>query len=113
QVAYRMEYGNRWLRARSSRASPACCRHQQASAAQRGGDVLAVLTEEHQLVADTAVRLGESYGVKHPADLAAVDRAKAWSALAETGFLGLRIREDGSPVASGVEVALVAEALGR
>jgi alkylation response protein AidB-like acyl-CoA dehydrogenase len=74
--------------------------------------VLAVLTEEHRLIAETAHRLGEAFSVKQPADLATVDRVKAWSALADTGFLGLRTRDGGRPLASGVEVALVAEALG-
>jgi alkylation response protein AidB-like acyl-CoA dehydrogenase len=73
--------------------------------------VLAVLTEEHRLVADTALRLGDAFGVKQPADLESVDRVKAWAALADTGFLGLRVRDGGVPLASGVEVALVAEAL--
>lgn len=73
--------------------------------------MLAVLTEEHRLVADTARRMGDAFGVRQPADLTTVDRVKAWAALSDTGFLGLRVRDGGVPLASGLEVGLVAEAL--
>jgi alkylation response protein AidB-like acyl-CoA dehydrogenase len=45
--------------------------------------------------------------------LSTVDREKGWSSLADAGLLALRVRDsDGRPMASGVEVMLVAEALG-
>jgi alkylation response protein AidB-like acyl-CoA dehydrogenase len=75
--------------------------------------VLALLNEEQQMLKDLARQVAGSVAVAHPGDLATVERAKGWGALADAGLLGLRVRgADGSPQASGVEVALVAEALG-
>jgi alkylation response protein AidB-like acyl-CoA dehydrogenase len=73
--------------------------------------VLAALTDEQISIADSARRFGADYAVRQPGAISAVDRGKAWQAMADTGFLGLRLREDGQPLASGVEVALVAEAV--
>jgi alkylation response protein AidB-like acyl-CoA dehydrogenase len=75
--------------------------------------VLAAMSEEHHLIAETALRLGNEYGIRQPADLETVDRAKAWSALSETGFLGLRVREGNVPAATGVDFAIVVAALAQ
>ena len=74
--------------------------------------MLALLTEEQEMLKHTAAQLASSVHLLTPADLETVDRAKAWAALSESGLLSLRVREDGRPMASGVEVMLVCEALG-
>jgi alkylation response protein AidB-like acyl-CoA dehydrogenase len=75
--------------------------------------VLALLTEEQQMLQEIATQLAQSVGLTNPSDLDKVDRAKGWTALADAGLLGLRARdEQGNATASGVEVALVVEALG-
>jgi hypothetical protein len=75
--------------------------------------VLAVLTEEQQMLGEMATKLAASSRVTTPNDLDAVDRTKGWRRLAESGLLSLRVRNgDGVPSATGVEVMLVAEALG-
>jgi alkylation response protein AidB-like acyl-CoA dehydrogenase len=73
--------------------------------------VLALLTEEQQMLRDMAVQLAASTGVTNPQDLETVDRAKGWQSLAESGLLSLRVRDGGAPTASGVEVMLATEAL--
>ena len=75
--------------------------------------MLALLTEEQQMLKDLAAQVAASVTVANPADLDSVERAKGWAALADAGLLGLRVPgADGRPAASGVEVALVAESLG-
>ncbi|HEX4245235.1 MAG TPA: acyl-CoA dehydrogenase family protein [Acidimicrobiales bacterium] len=75
--------------------------------------MLALLTEEQQMLQEIAAQLAQSVGLTNPSDLDKVDRAKGWAALADAGLLGLRARdEQGNPTASGVEVSLVVEALG-
>jgi alkylation response protein AidB-like acyl-CoA dehydrogenase len=74
--------------------------------------MLAVFTEEQKSLASTAVSLGRKIGITNPADLDQRDRAAAWGTLADTGLLGIRVREDGSPAASGVEAMVVARELG-
>ncbi len=75
--------------------------------------MLALLTEEQQMLQETAAQLAQSVGLANPSDLDKVDRTKGWATLADAGLLGLRARdEQGRPTASGVEVALVVEALG-
>jgi alkylation response protein AidB-like acyl-CoA dehydrogenase len=75
--------------------------------------VLALLTEEQEMLKQTAAALAATAGLNKPSDLAMVDRAKAWAALSEAGFLALRTRDGGGvPAASGVEVMLVCEAFG-
>ncbi len=64
------------------------------------------------MLRSTASRIADSVSVTTPADLGRLDRVKAWGALAEAGLLGMRTRdEDGTPLASGVEVMLVAQSL--
>jgi alkylation response protein AidB-like acyl-CoA dehydrogenase len=75
--------------------------------------VLALLTEEQEMLKQTAVQLASTAALAAPSDVATVDRTKAWAALSDAGFLGLRLRdEQGKPMASGVEVMLVSEAFG-
>ena len=72
----------------------------------------AVLTEEQEMLKGTASRIAESVTVAQPNDLIRLDRQAAWRALASAGLLGMRVRdEDGAPLASGVEVMLVAQGL--
>jgi len=60
-----------------------------------------------------AGQLADDVGLANPSDLEKVDRQKGWAALADAGLLGLRTRDEaGQPQASGVEVMLVAGALG-
>ena len=72
----------------------------------------AVLTEEQEMLRSSAEQVGALVEITNPHELQTVDRAKGWHALADAGFLGLRSRDAGEPAASGVEVMLVAEALG-
>jgi alkylation response protein AidB-like acyl-CoA dehydrogenase len=75
--------------------------------------MLALLTEEQEMLKQTASQLASSAGVHGPTDLSSVDRTKVWAALSDSGFLALRVRdEEGVPTASGVEVMLVCEAFG-
>jgi hypothetical protein len=76
-------------------------------------EVLALFTEEQEMLRDMAASLASSVGIGSPQDLETVDRAKGWKSVADAGLLGLRARDtDGSPTSSGVEVMLVAEAFG-
>jgi len=74
--------------------------------------MLALLTQEQEMLQQTAAQLAATVTLLAPSDLATVDRSKAWGFLAEAGLLALRAREGGAPMASGVEVMLVCEALG-
>ncbi|MEU7004912.1 acyl-CoA dehydrogenase [Nonomuraea sp. NPDC046570] len=72
--------------------------------------MLALLTEEQEMVRDLAGEVAESCRLANPGDQ--VDAAKGWAELTQAGLLGLRTREGGTPAASGVEAALVAGAFG-
>ncbi|GAA4232617.1 alkylation response protein AidB-like acyl-CoA dehydrogenase [Streptosporangium album] len=75
--------------------------------------MLALLSDEQQMLKEVAVQIAGSAGPANPSDLHTRDRAAAWQSLAQSGLLALRTRDDeGRPVGSGVEVAVVAEALG-
>jgi alkylation response protein AidB-like acyl-CoA dehydrogenase len=75
--------------------------------------VLAVLSDEQEMLRDMVAQLSASIGLRTTGDLASLDRAQAWHRLSEAGLLGLRIRdEDGVPAGSGVEHLLIAMALG-
>jgi alkylation response protein AidB-like acyl-CoA dehydrogenase len=79
------------------------------------GALDARLSEEQQQIRGTAEQIASELGPESPEGLPARnDGQKPWMRLAELGFLGMRIPEEagGSPL-SGVEVALVAEQLGR
>jgi alkylation response protein AidB-like acyl-CoA dehydrogenase len=78
-------------------------------------DLDARWTDEQQQIRDIAEQVARDLGPESPEALPSTDDgSKAWEQLAEIGFLGMRIgaEADGSP-ASGVEVAIVAEQLGR
>jgi alkylation response protein AidB-like acyl-CoA dehydrogenase len=82
-------------------------------AGQEANGVLALLTEEQVMLADMARDLGRKLGLANPADLEGADPGACWQELARAGLLGFRVRdESGQPTASGVEVAVVSEALG-
>src|SRR5215471_3573618 len=74
--------------------------------------MLAVLDPEQQMLAETARSLAATMRITGPHDLETVDETKAWNALVGTGLLGLRRRDGGVPVASGVEAMIVAHELG-
>jgi alkylation response protein AidB-like acyl-CoA dehydrogenase len=75
--------------------------------------VLALLTDEQVMLADMARDLGRKLGLANPADLDTADPGACWQELARAGLLGFRVRdESGRPAASGVEVAVVSEAMG-
>jgi alkylation response protein AidB-like acyl-CoA dehydrogenase len=75
--------------------------------------VLALLTDEQVMLADMAKDLGRKLGLANPSDLDAADPGACWQELARAGLLGFRVRdESGHPTASGVEVAVVSEAMG-
>ena len=75
--------------------------------------MLALLTDEQVMLQDMARDLGRKLGLANPADLDTADPAACWQELARAGLLGFRIRdESGRPAASGVETAVVSEAMG-
>jgi alkylation response protein AidB-like acyl-CoA dehydrogenase len=74
--------------------------------------MLAVLTPEQDMLADTVRSLGNAVGVRNPQDIESFDHQKAWATLANTGLVGLRTREDGAPLASAVDAMVVAHGLG-
>ncbi|POF42395.1 hypothetical protein B0D71_13310 [Pseudomonas laurylsulfativorans] len=75
--------------------------------------MLALFNEEQQMFESTAKRLAESIGITNPHDLNTNDRAHGWQMLTDVGLLGLRMRDNGVPLASGVEVMIAAQALGE
>lgn len=75
--------------------------------------MLALFNEEQQMFESTAKRLAKSIGITNPHDLQTRDREHDWQQLSEVGLLGLRMRDNGIPLASGVEVMIAAQALGE
>lgn len=73
--------------------------------------MLALFNEEQQMFESTAKRLAQSIGINNPHDLNTIDRAKGWEMVTEVGLLGLRMRDNDTPLASGVEVMIAAQAL--
>jgi alkylation response protein AidB-like acyl-CoA dehydrogenase len=74
--------------------------------------VLALFTDEQNMLKEMAASLAQTYGLVNPVDLESYDWEPAWRGLAQGGLLGLRVgTESGSPSASGVEVMIVADAL--
>lgn len=73
--------------------------------------MLALLTDEQQMLKGMAAELADKAGILNPGELETVDRQRAWQAISSAGLLGLRERTDGTPAASGVEVMLVIQAL--
>ena len=75
--------------------------------------MLALLTDEQVMLQDMARDLGRKLGLANPADLDTADPGACWQELAQAGLLGFRLRDEaGRPAASGVEVAVVSEAIG-
>jgi alkylation response protein AidB-like acyl-CoA dehydrogenase len=75
--------------------------------------MLALLTDEQVMLQEMAQDLGRKLGLANPADLDTADPAACWLELARAGLLGFRLRDvTGRPAASGVEVAVVSEAMG-
>jgi len=70
------------------------------------------LTEEQELLKETARRIAAPAQIGSPADLERADRGATWRAIADAGLLGMRQRgADGAPLASAVELMLVAQQL--
>ena len=73
--------------------------------------MLAVYTEEQNMLDDAVKKFARDYGLNSPADLKVVDRTAGWKALSEMGLAGLRTRDSsGAPMASAVEIARVRSA---
>lgn len=75
--------------------------------------MLALFNEEQLMFENTAKRLAQSIGITNPHDLLVRDRNHGWQQITEVGLLSLRIRDNGLPLASGVEVMIAAQALGE
>jgi alkylation response protein AidB-like acyl-CoA dehydrogenase len=73
--------------------------------------MLALLTAEQRMFKQAVTDLAAAAGLVNPADLGTIDTGRAWRDIAAAGLLGLRVREDGRPVATGTEVILAAAAL--
>lgn len=73
--------------------------------------MLALFTDEQVMVEQAVGRIAQDAALVNPSDLANFDGSKVWRALAESGYLGLRTRVDGGPLASGVEVMITATSL--
>ncbi len=74
--------------------------------------MLALFNEEQMMFESTAKRLAQSIGIANPHDLETREPAIGWKMLTDVGMLGLRARDNGVPLASGVEVMIAAQALG-
>ena len=62
---------------------------------------------DQELVIDTAARLAEAFATTNVADLPPRDgAATGWQQLAETGFVGLRLREPIGGAGSGIDVVI-------
>lgn len=75
--------------------------------------MLALFNDEQQMFEGTAKRLARSIGIANPHDLNTRNLVQDWQVLTEVGLLGLRMRDNGTPLASGVEVMIAAQALGE
>src|SRR5215468_12423048 len=75
--------------------------------------MLALYDSEERLLKEMAGQLAESMAIRTPGDVSQSDTAESWRQLAGFGLLGMRaLRDDGRLVASGVDVMIVADALG-
>ena len=73
--------------------------------------MLALFNEEQQMFESTAKRLAQSIGINNPHDLNTTSRERSWQMITEVGLLGLRMRDNNQPLASGIEVMIAAQAL--
>ncbi|WP_274631134.1 acyl-CoA dehydrogenase family protein [Arvimicrobium flavum] len=74
--------------------------------------MLALLSDEQRMFEDTAVRIANDVRITNMVELRAADSDSFYGKLGDNGLLGLRMRSDGAPLGSGVEVAIAAQALG-
>jgi alkylation response protein AidB-like acyl-CoA dehydrogenase len=75
--------------------------------------MLALYNSEEQLLSQTAEALAESMAVRTLADIDMSDAPDSWRRLAASGVLSLRVPDgDGRPAGTGVDVMIVADALG-
>jgi alkylation response protein AidB-like acyl-CoA dehydrogenase len=74
--------------------------------------MLALFTPEQEMFADSVDRIAKEVRVDSMARLQSADADEHWKKLAANELLLLRSRVGGRPIASGVEVMLVAAALG-
>lgn len=72
----------------------------------------ALIDETQQEFRDVAQQIARSIGIENPTDTRGADPMSGWPTLTSAGLLELRERTDGAPLASGVEIALLCEALG-
>lgn len=72
----------------------------------------AIPSPEQLMMRETAQRLAASMAVVTPGDLETFDRGGGWASLVETGLTAMRIRDDGTPLATGYEASLAVEAVG-
>ena len=71
-------------------------------------------TDEQRMLESAANALGDRFGLGSVSDLATADPGRVWRELTELGMTGLTLpAEVEGSAASAVEVAIVAEALGR
>jgi alkylation response protein AidB-like acyl-CoA dehydrogenase len=74
----------------------------------------ALLDEEQEALLEMAADLARDLGTEHPSDLETELAEQGWQTLVQTGLVGLHAPEElGGGGASGVELAVVAEQLGR
>lgn len=74
--------------------------------------MLALFTQEQQMLRQVVADLASKIGLHNPADLESIDLERGWAEIQAMGLLELRQRDgDGTPAASGVEVMIAVEAL--
>ena len=74
----------------------------------------ALLNEEQEALHEMATKLANDLATNQPRDLESELAPRGWDALSSSGLLGLHLPADvGGADASGVEVVIVAEQLGR
>ncbi|GAA2828087.1 acyl-CoA dehydrogenase [Kribbella solani] len=71
----------------------------------------ALLNSEQLALQETVEALATAVGITNPVDLEDRDPAHAWVQLEQMGLLELRRRDGAAPIAGGVEVMVVAQAL--
>ncbi|MFB7890658.1 acyl-CoA dehydrogenase family protein [Microbacterium sp. NPDC056044] len=72
----------------------------------------ALIDETQQEFRELADDIAASIGIANPSDIDGADPLAGWSTLQSAGLLELRERTDGAPLAGGVEIALLSQALG-
>lgn len=72
----------------------------------------ALIDETQQEFREVAHDIAASIGITNPSDIEGADPLSGWSTLQSAGLLELRERTDGTPLAGGVEIALLSQALG-